>query len=1176
MRALTRLAATTTLSLAAFAVLPGGTAHAITASSCGINGLNGVSVMVQAGDPVTMSTGPAGEIRLTSANAGTVQCDTTTGGGAVGATTANTRSVAVGGYDDLTIDLHRGTPATYAWTSGVAQTSDRSGIPDIYFVLSSWHADLTIEGSDQADDIRSTMSGGFRLDGDADVDVNLGTGGFVDNVTIHGNGGNDLIDLSSQYGNVNYPFTIDGGAGDDVVHGYQNPDVLDGGAGNDEVVGGLANDVVSGGDGNDQLLEDGTYTYEDTAASRTIPEGGTVDGAVYVGTPVRADRLRVRVSITHPAPQTLTVALQPPGGQPAIPLVTTPGGSGADLAGTVFDDSAAAQVGGNAPYTGVFQPEGSLSAFLSGFSVLGPWSLTVTDTDGNDGKTGEIVGFELALVASTTDTVFPGSFGVPPAGMDQLHGGLGDDTLSYGARSDGVGVQLTGPGSGMSGGEPQEGDSFDGIEAFAGGFGNDYFEGSSSSDTFSGGEGGDFFMGKGGDDTITCGAGEDGLSYLSGATSGVTVDLGAGSVSGGDADLISNDCEDVVGSSFSDTLIGNAEANRLVGHSGNDTITGLGGADTLDPGSGVDAVSGGDGDDVVLSAEDTDADVYDGGNGTDGISFEFYSLPVHVTLDDVANDGTDLASSDNAKDMESVLGSQFDDTITGNGEANVLVGGDGNDVLNGRAGANTLEGGTPWGSEYFAWGFGGQPAGTDTVSYASSATGAQVDLTTGTAVHESASDQLYDIANVIGSSHGDTIVGSIAANVLRPGLGNDTVTGSQGDDTFVAESTPDGADSWDSGGEAGDTVDYSARVAGVQLSKDGIANDGAVGEGDQLLGASDLLVGGLGPDVLIGGALADDIDGGPGADSINGRGGDDDLVGGDGDDVVNGSSGNDHVDGANGNDTVVGGDGDDTLLGSAGNDRLIGSSGDDDAFGGLGDDTFVEGDTAGPNGSDLLRGEGGTDTVSYNGRTAGVKVSLNGTYDDGGTSEQDNASNDIEKVDGTAYADMLVGSSAVNTLRGLGGNDVLNGLTGNDTLDGGTGNDTFATGSAADGKDVYVGGTGVDVADYHLRTLALTVTLDGAANDGQSGELDNVRTDVENVYGGAGADKLFGSSLANRLLGYGGNDQLTGGLGADYLDGGTGNDWFYAKDGVKDTLVGGAGTDALKSYDPTDVRSSVP
>ena len=97
------------------------------------------------------------------------------------------------------------------------------------------------------------------------------------------------------------------------------------------------------------------------------------------------------------------------------------------------------------------------------------------------------------------------------------------------------------------------------------------------------------------------------------------------------------------------------------------------------------------------------------------------------------------------------------------------------------------------------------------------------------------------------------------------------------------------------------------------------------------------------------------------------------------------------------------------------------------------------------------------------------------------------------------------------------------------------------------------------------RTAAVTVKLDSKANDGSSGEQDKILTDVENLVGGSGADKLTGSKLAN---------VVTGGPGADTLVGGDGNDTFYAKDGAKDSLDGGKGTDSAQS-DKSDARVSV-
>ena len=54
---------------------------------------------------------------------------------------------------------------------------------------------------------------------------------------------------------------------------------------------------------------------------------------------------------------------------------------------------------------------------------------------------------------------------------------------------------------------------------------------------------------------------------------------------------------------------------------------------------------------------------------------------------------------------------------------------------------------------------------------------------------------------------------------------------------------------------------------------------------------------------------------------------------------------------------------------------------------------------------------------------------------------------------------------------------------------------------------------------YASRTAAVTVSLDGTANDGESGENDNVGADVESITGGKGNDTLTGNDLANQLSG---------------------------------------------------------
>jgi parallel beta-helix repeat protein len=146
----------------------------------------------------------------------------------------------------------------------------------------------------------------------------------------------------------------------------------------------------------------------------------------------------------------------------------------------------------------------------------------------------------------------------------------------------------------------------------------------------------------------------------------------------------------------------------------------------------------------------------------------------------------------------------------------------------------------------------------------------------------------------------------------------------------------------------------------------------------------------------------------------------------------------------------------------------------------------------------------------------------------------------------------------------------LDGGLGNDTLYGGNGSDTFACGSGAtsDGTDVLNGVGGTDTADYSLRTANLTVSLDNVANDGQSGEGDNVKSDVENVTGGSGNDTLTGSDGNNTLVGNGGGDTLYGKYGSDVLRGNAGSDALWGDPQGDsntacgaDTVIGGDGND---------------
>lgn len=231
------------------------------------------------------------------------------------------------------------------------------------------------------------------------------------------------------------------------------------------------------------------------------------------------------------------------------------------------------------------------------------------------------------------------------------------------------------------------------------------------------------------------------------------------------------------------------------------------------------------------------------------------------------------------------------------------------------------------------------------------------------------------------------------------------------------------------------------------------------------------------------------------------------------------------------NDVIVGDASNNTISGGAGADTLTGNDGDDVLNGDADDDTFDESTAVLGAGGDIFNGGAGIDTVDYHSRTGSLTVSMDGKVaDDGESGDLDNVKADVENILCGTGADTVVGNAL---------NNVITGDMGADTLNGGAGDDTFNEGAAMSDGDVFVGGLGIDTVDYSARTVALVVTMDGlVADDGESGELDNVSADVENLTGGTQADSITGNALDNVIHGGLGDDTLLSGLdGDDFLDG---------------------------------------
>ena len=130
---------------------------------------------------------------------------------------------------------------------------------------------------------------------------------------------------------------------------------------------------------------------------------------------------------------------------------------------------------------------------------------------------------------------------------------------------------------------------------------------------------------------------------------------------------------------------------------GGDNGTGSGGMDTFLGGSGDDTLVGGTGGDILRGG--TGDDTIDGGAGIDLIDFSDTLLAgINFTLtqsgtDTPFNTGAANLGIDTYKNMEGVVGTNFNDILNGSSLADVLMGGGGNDTINGNGGADTLIGG---------------------------------------------------------------------------------------------------------------------------------------------------------------------------------------------------------------------------------------------------------------------------------------------------------------------------------------------------------------------------------------------------------------------------------------------------------------------------------------------------
>ncbi|MBB4086383.1 beta strand repeat-containing protein [Sphingomonas carotinifaciens] len=989
----------------------------------------------------------------------------------------------------------------------------------------------TADYSDSFTGVAVDLSAGTGLGGDAEGDRLLGIerlvgSAFADTLTgdaganwfvggagadsITGGDGIDTVNYSSDAAVAVDLATGTGGDGDTLagienVIGTTGTDMLAGDAFDNALFGGAGDDRLAGRGGADRL--DGgagrdTADYSDSATGMTVDlrTGTASDGDTLIGIEDLIGSAHDDAFYGDAGANTLT------GGAGADLL---DGGDGFDTAdyGTAatavqIDLALDTQGGGDAQgdrLVGIEAVRGSVFAdTLAG--GLGADALHGGDGDDLiDGRDG--------------DDLLDGG-----AGADTLTGGAGFDTVDYSRNAVAIAIDLA---TGTSTGGEAAGDRFSGIERFIG---------TQFADTLTGDANDQWFTGGAGADLLNGGAGFDTADYSASAAA-VRINLATNVHTGGDAagDSLTG-MEAVIGSALADTLVGDAGANRLEGGAGNDTLDGGAGADVMIGGTGNDAyvvdtpedqvmeaegggtdivrttlnaltladhvedlsytawgsftgignaldnaIYGSTGDDALYGLDGDDklvgglgADLLVGGGGRDQADYT-KSSAITVNLQTNVNTGGE-AEGDRLFGIETVVGSNYADTITGNDDplvADTLYGRGGNDTLVGGAGDDLLDGGA--GNDIMTGGAGNDQyvvyeAGDQVIELAGGGTDRVRTAAATYLLPDHVEELVYTgtvAATLTGNAENNLIVGRTGGDTLSGGAGNDILRGAAGADLL-------------DGGTGLDTADYTGSLGAVTINLRYATASGGDAEGDRLVSIENA-TGGAQSDVLNGSAAANILSGAAGNDTLFGDDGNDTLYGGDGQDRLDGGKNEDALYGDAGDDWLMGGQQADRLYGGAGNDRLIGDTdwisslaAKDVLDGGDGDDWLVGDGTAftasGRGADDRLTGGAGNDVLIGDGETFAT-----GAIGGGDT------------LDGGAGDDILYGDAVTMAAGSRGGADTLTGGTGADrfVFAGSFGRDTITDFTRSDGDVIDLSGHGLsfDTLNYTVSSAGLTISL---------------------------------------------------------------------------------------------------
>jgi Ca2+-binding RTX toxin-like protein len=936
----------------------------------------------------------------------------------------NKADILVGTGDDDTISGANGDDAL---TGGAGKDTLNGGNGDD--AIDGGAGADTINGGN-GDDVIDSGSGDNSLTG-GNGDDSLVAGSGNDDLT--GGNGDDMLDAGAGHDTLagnNGHDTLTGGDGNDLINGGNGDDLLDPGSGNDQAHGDQGNDLLiyvmsenagatdsyDGGRGTDTLRLVLTQSqFESAAVQADIAayqvfltqnsRPGQSNGPIFQFTAFdlaarNFEQLDIVISNATPADIALSndsVDENSPNGTVVGQLSASDPDAGETFTFELVDDA-----GGRFAINGTdLVVAGALD-----FEAATSHEITIRVTDSADNTyeetftidvnnvSGLIVGDNTnnLLIGTSEEDTIQGLRGndrlVGNAGPDLLDGGAGGDTADYQDSPIGLTADLAVPADNTG---EAAGDVYIAIERLRGSAFDDILRGDDNTNLLDGGPGADVLDGRGGGD----------FTWYNSSPVGVMASLANPAINTGDAagdTYIS--IERLAGSNFDDVLIGNNANNVLRGQAGADHLDGLGGADTADyfnsvigltadlatPANntgdaagdsyaGIENLRGGAFDDLLSG--NSGANFLDGAGGADvlhgwgGNDFAWYDSATAGVTASLANPAinTGDAFGDTYISIEYLAGSNFDDTLIGDGTSN---------FLRGQAGADVLDGG----------------AGPDWADYFNATVGLTADLATpANNTGDALGDTYISMENVRGTNFDDSLRGDGGNNFLRGGLGADVLNGRAGLDT----------------------ADYFGATAPLMADLAAPANNTGEAVGDTYLNIENLR-GSDFADTLRGNAGGNFLDGAGGADVLDGGGAIDQAWYNSSDVGVTASLANPAINtGDAAGDTYVSIEG---LFGSRFSDILIGDGANNFFVGSGGGDAYV--------------GDAGFDSVGYGGAGPGLIADLANPAGNAGQATGDTYDS-IEGLGGSPFDDILRGDGNNNLLIGAAGADALDGAGGIDT-----------------------------------------------------------------------------------------------------------------------------------------------